>query len=64
MINLMTYDLHGSWETKTGHNSPLYKHAGETGNETTLNGTKKAIVILVRVCFDNLREYNLRNHCF
>lgn len=30
-INLMTYDLHGSWETVTGHNSPLYKGSHDTG---------------------------------
>ncbi|XP_053382557.1 probable chitinase 10 [Mercenaria mercenaria] len=36
-INLMTYDLHGSWEDHTGHNSPLYSRSSETGNETYLN---------------------------
>ncbi|CAG2168417.1 unnamed protein product [Oppiella nova] len=32
-INVMTYDMHGSWEQKTGHNAPL--HAGE-GDDKTL----------------------------
>ncbi|XP_052070740.1 acidic mammalian chitinase-like isoform X4 [Mytilus californianus] len=36
-INLMAYDLHGSWEKKTGHNSPLYARNDETGDERTLN---------------------------
>jgi len=36
-ITIMTYDLHGSWEDVTGHNSPLFPHSGETGNERFLN---------------------------
>lgn len=36
-INVMTYDFHGSWEQVTGHNSPLYKRAQETGEMVYLN---------------------------
>ncbi|KAL3875564.1 hypothetical protein ACJMK2_033505 [Sinanodonta woodiana] len=36
-INVMTYDLHGSWEDHTGHNSPLFPHAMETGDGRYLN---------------------------
>ncbi|KAL3875560.1 hypothetical protein ACJMK2_033501 [Sinanodonta woodiana] len=36
-INLMTYDLHGSWDDHTGHQSPLYVRSGEAGNDTYLN---------------------------
>ncbi|XP_076073758.1 chitotriosidase-1-like [Mytilus galloprovincialis] len=36
-ISIMTYDLHGSWETTTGHNSPLFPRSGETGDERYLN---------------------------
>ncbi|WAQ95300.1 CHIA-like protein [Mya arenaria] len=37
MINLMSYDLHGSWEDFTGHHSPLYARSNEQGNQTYLN---------------------------
>lgn len=36
-VSLMAYDLHGSWENITGHNSPLYPHSGETGDQRFLN---------------------------
>ncbi|XP_063095859.1 chitotriosidase-1 isoform X2 [Cavia porcellus] len=36
-INLMAYDLHGSWEKVTGHNSPLYKRQGESGAAAEYN---------------------------
>ncbi|XP_011154318.1 chitinase-3-like protein 1 [Harpegnathos saltator] len=36
-INIMSYDLHGSWEKHTGHNAPLYARPDETGNDLKLN---------------------------
>lgn len=37
MINLMTYDLHGTWEDHTGLNSPMYRRKDETGDDVYLN---------------------------
>ena len=37
LINLMTYDLHGSWETFTGQNAPLYPRSNEVGDQRSLN---------------------------
>uniref|UniRef100_A0A672J9N9 Acidic mammalian chitinase n=1 Tax=Salarias fasciatus TaxID=181472 RepID=A0A672J9N9_SALFA len=36
-INVMTYDFHGTWETVTGHHSPLYKGSQDTGDHVYLN---------------------------
>ncbi len=37
MINVMTYDLYGSWFNKIGHHSALFHRSGETGMERELN---------------------------
>ena len=31
-INVMSYDLHGHWDRKTGHHSALYQHSGDSSN--------------------------------
>ncbi|XP_028437891.1 acidic mammalian chitinase-like [Perca flavescens] len=36
-INVMTYDLHGTWDGVTGHHSPLYQSSQDTGSQTYLN---------------------------
>ncbi|WAQ95493.1 CHIA-like protein, partial [Mya arenaria] len=36
-ISIMTYDLHGSWDHMTGHNSPLYGRVGESPEDSLLN---------------------------
>lgn len=37
LVSLMSYDLHGSWEDVTGHNSPLYPNSNETREQRYLN---------------------------
>ena len=37
MINVMTYDLYGSWHNKIGHHSALFHRPDETGMERELN---------------------------
>jgi len=32
-FNVMSYDFHGGWEAKTGHNAPLYKNNAETTSD-------------------------------
>jgi len=36
-INVMAYDYHGSWETITGPNAPLYSHPSENAYQQLLN---------------------------
>nr|AIU92929.1 chitinase 3 [Macrobrachium nipponense] len=37
LINIMTYDLHGSWDKYTHHHSILYPHPKDEGYALTLN---------------------------
>ncbi|XP_067672469.1 chitotriosidase-1-like [Haliotis asinina] len=36
-ISVMAYDLHGSWENITGHNSPMYSRVDESQEDKYLN---------------------------
>ena len=37
--NVMTYDFHGPWTNHTGHNSPLFSSASDTGHDGSLDDT-------------------------
>lgn len=37
--NVMTYDFHGPWTNHTGHNSPLFSAASDTGHDGSLDDT-------------------------
>ncbi|GAB6032002.1 hypothetical protein CHUAL_010379 [Chamberlinius hualienensis] len=39
IINIMTYDYHGKWDNKTGHNCPLYQRADGHDAITNVNNT-------------------------
>ncbi|CAF1273350.1 unnamed protein product [Didymodactylos carnosus] len=50
MINVMTYDLYGSWHNKIGHHSALYHREGETGMERELNTNTSMYNWVTRGC--------------
>ena len=33
----MAYDYHGSWNQRTGHNSPLFSRQEQSGDQQLLN---------------------------
>jgi len=58
-INVMTYDFHGGWESKTGHNAPLFARPDETGNNSILN-----VVSEIRLFLSRLRKVYFKEECF
>lgn len=41
--NIMSYDMHGGWSTKAGHNSPLYPYDGEEEGTLSWETTRQAL---------------------
>lgn len=65
-INLMTYDLHGIWDEKTGINAPLYAGSWEkTDAERQLNVVsilfKKSLLVRIVDAFNIRLNFNCRN---
>lgn len=51
-INIMTYDLHGSWDSTTGENAPLYAGLTDrTADSLTLNVVSIVHLALRRLSF-------------
>ena len=62
-INLMTYDFHGKWEDKTGHNCPLYGHKGETGDQKYLNLVSHFQVnFFILFCIRTIKAVTMSHH--
>lgn len=47
LLNVMTYDFNGAWDTITGLNSPLYSRADEAGID--YGGTGRSTLNLVKM---------------
>ena len=51
-VSIMTYDFHGKWESRTGHNSPLYPRDDEQGSARHLN-------MVCRMCLSSIRKIRI-----
>lgn len=55
-FHVMTYDFHGSWDGKTGENSPLYKSPVDTGDLIYFN-----VVSTLCDSFPQITDKNFKN---
>ncbi len=59
-VSVMTYDFHGKWEDRTGHNSPLYPRADEQGTARYLNMVREVLTSVQQAfkfrCFSQVED--------
>ena len=62
-INVMTYDMHGHWDSKTGHHAPLYEHWQDANDYTNIVSKILVLEFMINAT-DNKKSNNIQSIYF